>query len=333
MKLTAPKLKGGRLFLPAFFLIVLVLGFLASLNELRFDSTFIAHFSQCALSTDSKLLNNNDTSSPSLSGLVQEDSVVEEEVRILIGILTLPENSNRRHFLRLIYGTQILSTKAKIDIKFVFCNLTKEDQKILVALEIMRYDDILILNCKENMNNGKTYTYFSSLPSIFDDSSSTSPQTTPPYHYVMKADDDTYFRLDSLLATLRPLPRQDLYYGYVVPCPSMDPFKHYMSGMGYLVSWDLVKWISESDIPRTHMDGPEDKTFGEWMRVGRKAKNRFNAKWSMYDYPEPKTGCTHELWNDTVAVHRLKTQEKWIKTLKFFNVTSELRPSKLYHIP
>ncbi|CAM8908703.1 unnamed protein product [Rhodiola kirilowii] len=327
------KLTDGRILLPAFFLIVLVLVlcFLPSLNELRFDSTFISQFSQCALSTDTKLLNNNDTSSSS-GLLVEKDSKVEEEeVRILIGILTLPDSYNRRHFLRLIYGTQNLTTKAyKVDIKFVFCNLTKEDQKILVALEIMRYDDILILNCTENMNNGKTYTYFSSLPSLFNDSSS-----TPPYHYVMKADDDTYFRLNSFLATLLPLPRQDLYYGYVIPCTSMDPFKDYMSGMGYLVSWDLVKWISESDIPRKHVDGPEDMTFGDWMRDGQKAKNRFNMKWSMYDYPEPKTVCTHELWNNTIAVHRLKTQEMWIKTLEFFNVTSELRlrPSKFYNIP
>uniref|UniRef100_A0A7N0THI0 Hexosyltransferase n=1 Tax=Kalanchoe fedtschenkoi TaxID=63787 RepID=A0A7N0THI0_KALFE len=324
---TAPKpARRPRLVLPAFFLVILILCFLTSLNELRFDSTFITHFGKCALSTSNpEILKLNETTSA-----VQDLSGEEEELRILIGILTLPDNYNRRHFLRLVYSTQTLTTRAKVDVKFVFCNLTKEDQTVLVALEILRYDDILILDCKENMNNGKTYTYFSSLPSMFDSENDTR---TPPYHYVMKGDDDTYFRVNALVASLRPLPRHDLYYGYVVPCPSMDPFKLYMSGMGYLVSWDLVRWVSESDIPRAHLDGPEDKTFGEWLRAGRKAKNRFNAKWSMYDYPEPKTRCTHELWNDTVAVHRLKTQEKWIKTLQFFNVTSQLRPSKLYHIP
>ncbi|PHU11765.1 hypothetical protein BC332_18695 [Capsicum chinense] len=146
---------------------------------------------------------------------------------------------------------------AKVDVKFVFCNLTKEDQKILVALEIMRYDDIIILNCQENMNKGKTYTYFSSLPEIF--SVSNIQPYYPPYHYVMKADDDTYIRLENFVESLRPLPREDLYYGYVIPCPSMDPFVHYMSGMGYLVSWDVVEWIKDSDIPKKHLEGPEDK--------------------------------------------------------------------------
>lgn len=155
----------------------------------------------------------------------------------------------------------------------------------------------------------------------------------PPYHYVMKGDDDVYFRLQNLVDSLLPLPRDDLYYGYVIPCPSMDPFVHYMSGMGYLVSWDIVEWVRDSVIPKKHLEGPEDRVFGDWIRDGHRGKNRYNAKWSMYNYPEPHTGCTHELWPDTIGVHLLKTQEKWIKTLNYFNVTRDLKPSKLYHIP
>ncbi|XP_021897953.1 hydroxyproline O-galactosyltransferase GALT3 [Carica papaya] len=290
---------------------------LASINELRFDG--LLKLGRCALHANH-----------TLSSVVSADKNSDEDIRILIGILTLPDQYQRRHFLRLIYGTQ--SPKgAKIDVKFVFCNLTKEDQTVLVALEIMRYDDIIIMNCKENMNKGKTYTYFSSLPEMMNPTDGTGPY--PPYHYVMKADDDAYFRLDNLVESLKPLPREDLYYGYVIPCPSMDPFVHYMSGMGYLVSWDIVEWIKESEIPKKHLEGPEDKVFGEWIREGRRGKNRYNAKWSMYNYPEPPTRCTHELWPDTVAVHLLKNQEKWIRTLQYFNVTSNLKPSKLYHIP
>ncbi|KAL0404586.1 UNVERIFIED_CONTAM: hypothetical protein Sradi_2099400 [Sesamum radiatum] len=77
-----------------------------------------------------------------------------DDVRILLGILTLPDHYHKRHFLRLIYGTQS-TVGARVDVKFVFCNLTKEDQKVLVALEIMRYDDIIILNCQENMNKAR----------------------------------------------------------------------------------------------------------------------------------------------------------------------------------
>ncbi|KAK8995156.1 hypothetical protein V6N11_069602 [Hibiscus sabdariffa] len=291
----------GKRFLLSCLTFILFLCALASINEIRFDS--FLRFGRCAFS---------DVPSSQISH-ASSNATSDDDLRVLIGILTLPDQYPRRHFLRLVYGTQS-PVGARVDVKFVFCNLTKEDQKVLVALEIMMYDDIIILNCTENMNKGKTYTYFSSLPEIFNSSESDKPY--PPYHYVMKGDDDTYLRLDNLVQSLRPLPRQDLYYGYVIPCPSMDPFVHYMSGMGYLVSWDIAEWVRESDIPKNHLEGPEDKVFGEWLRDGHKAKNRFNAKWSMYNFPVPPSGCTHELWPDTIAVHLLKTQEKWIQTLQ-----------------
>ncbi|KAF5204858.1 Galactosyltransferase family protein [Thalictrum thalictroides] len=304
--------------LSSFFFVVFIYVWF-TINEVQFVA--LKKFGQSAVSnfqyqTSEKSLVENATSSP-------------PDLRVLLGILTLPDQYQRRDFLRLIYGTQSTTLGAQVDVKFVLCNLTKEEQRVIVALEIMKYNDIIILNCKENMDKGKTYTYFSSLPEIFDDPLGPNP----PYHYVMKGDDDTYFRLNNLVESLRPLPREDLYYGYVSPCPSMDPFKGYMSGMGYLISWDIVEWIRTSEIPRNHTEGPEDKVFGDWIREGDRAKNRYNAKWSMYDYPTPATQCTHEFWPDTIAVHKLKSKEKWIKTLQYFNVTNDLPPSKLYHIP
>ncbi|OIV99799.1 hypothetical protein TanjilG_26137 [Lupinus angustifolius] len=295
------------------FIFFIFLCLLASINEVRFNG--LLRFGRCALS------NNTLTTTSSSS---------KDDIRILIAVLTLPDQYLRRHFLRLIYGSQN-PEGAKVDVKFVFCNLTKDDQKVLVALEIMRYDDIIILNCTENMNKGKTSTFFSTLPEIFNETNGNNVPY-PPYHYVMKADDDTFVRLNSLVESLKPLPREDLYYGFVIPCGSMDPFKHYMSGMGFVVSWDIVEWIHGSDIPKKHVEGPEDKVFGDWMRWGRRGQNRFNAKWSMYNYPDPPSVCAHDLVPNTIAVHLLKNQEKWIHTLNFFNFTTDLKPSKMYHI-
>ncbi|XP_076885056.1 hydroxyproline O-galactosyltransferase GALT3-like [Bidens hawaiensis] len=309
------KTEKGPRFIVSSFIFIAFLCTIASINEIRFDH--LLTFSKCALSLDNSTLPIHSS---------------DDEIRVLIGILTLPDQYNRRHFLRLVYGTQSVS-RGRVDVRFVFCNLTKEDQNVLVALEIMRYDDIIILNCTENMNRGKTHTFFSSLPDMLKDEPDGPSGSYPPYHYVMKGDDDAYFRLDNLVESLRPLPREDLYYGYTIPCENMDPYGHYMAGMGYLISWDTVEWLRDSDIPKKHLEGPEDKVFGDWMKEGRRGKNRHNAKWSMYNYPDPPTKCTHELWPNTVAVHLLKTQEKWIQTLKYFNVTQDLKPSKLYHIP
>ncbi|ONI22474.1 hypothetical protein PRUPE_2G131800 [Prunus persica] len=249
--------------------------------------------------------------SPSIPS--SKTTILQTQFSLLIGILTRADNYDRRHFLRLIYGIQS-SPIAKIDVKFIFCNLTKPEQRILISLEILRFNDIIILNCTENMNNGKTYTYFSSLPGIL-------PRK---YDYVMKADDDVFIRLKPLALSLKPLPRVDMYYGFVIPCASMNPFVEYMSGMGFLLSWDLVEWIGESDIPRKEMFGPEDKMVGKWLKMGRKARNRFSNKPAMYDYPGTNGKCSHELIPETVAVHRLKRWDRWLHVLEFFNVTKQV---------
>ncbi|KAL5721673.1 galactosylxylosylprotein 3-beta-galactosyltransferase [Ranunculus cassubicifolius] len=235
---------------------------------------------------------------------------------LLIGILTRPDAYDRRHFLRLIYGIQS-SPFAEIDVRFVFCNLTKPEQKVFISLEILRFNDIILLNCTENMNSGKTYTYFSSLPHILD----------RRYDYVMKADDDVFLRLKPLALSLLPLPRIDLYYGFVIPCPSQNPFVDYMSGMGFILSWDLVLWIRDSCIPATEVYGPEDKQVGKWLKMGNKAKNRFSNKPAMYDYPGTNGRCSHDLIPDTIAVHRLKRWDQWLNVLTFFNVTNSLENS------
>ncbi|KAL9152299.1 hypothetical protein ABFS82_11G113200 [Erythranthe guttata] len=240
---------------------------------------------------------------------------------LLIGILTKPDKYELRHFLRLIYAAQSPpSPPAKIDIKFVLCNLTKPEQRIFISLEIKRFDDIIILDCLENMNNGKTYTYFSSLPEILP----------AKYDYVMKADDDLFLRLKPLASSLEALPRQDMYYGFVIPCNSMNPFKHYMSGMGFVLSWDLVEWIGESVIPVNNTFGPEDKLVGQWLDGGKKAKNRFSNKPAMYDYPGTNGRCSHDLIPDTIGVHRVKRWDQWFRVLDFFNVTKDIKPSRLY---
>ncbi|KAK4409493.1 hypothetical protein Sango_0022300 [Sesamum angolense] len=252
---------------------------------------------------------------------LQETSNPQPHFGLLIGILTRPDRYDIRHFLRLVYGTQS-SPIARIDVKFVLCQLTKPEQRVLVALEIIRFDDVIILNCSENMNSGKTYAYFSSLPRIL----------SARYDYVMKADDDVFLRLNPLALSLQTLPRKDLYYGFVIPCPSMKPFVHYMSGMGFVLSWDLVEWISTSPIPANNTFGPEDKLVGEWLNRGNKAKNRISDKPAMYDYPGTNGRCSHDLIPNTVAVHRVKRWDQWLHVLSFFNVTKDIKPSKLYNV-
>jgi hypothetical protein len=63
--------------------------------------------------------------------------------------------------------------------------------------------------------------------------------------------------------------------------------------------------------------------------MGNKGKNRVTEKPGMYDFPGTNGGCSHELIPETVAVHRLKRWDRWLRVLQFFNVT-KVKPSKMY---
>uniref|UniRef100_A0ACD5YUD4 Uncharacterized protein n=1 Tax=Avena sativa TaxID=4498 RepID=A0ACD5YUD4_AVESA len=270
---------------------------------------------------------NNPSSSLPFSTTVHAYARPNPEFRLLIGVLTRADFYERRHLLRMVYGLQLASPSlsAQIDVRFVFCRLYKDDQRVLVPLEILAHGDVIVLDgCEENLNGGKTHTFFSAVASLYADA---------PYDYVMKADDDIMFRLPELVASLGTMPRQDMYYGATIPCGSMDPGKGYMSGMGYALSWDLVEWLAGAEeVTKGRIVGTEDKMTGEWLRLGGKGRNRFNAKPAMYDYPlpVPVDSCSHAFVPDTIAVHRLKDNPRWAHALSYFNFTAALKPSKFY---
>ncbi|KAJ3670725.1 hypothetical protein LUZ60_008151 [Juncus effusus] len=294
-------------------LTLLALTFLAYTSEFSLQS-FFARCQSHALSSSSVI-----------------ESPQKAELRLLIGVFSIEDRYERRQLIRHSYWEQSGDySSLEVDIRFILCNTSKEEHSVFVALEIMRYNDIIILDCVENMAQGKTYTYFSSLPVMFDEQ---------PYDFVMKCDDDTYLRIGNLVQSLRSKPREDVYYGLIIPCEMTKDNPNflttaYMSGMGYVISWDLVEWIATTEKLKEYRDGVEDIQVGTWINYWNKGKNRFHNPPAMYDYKGELVDCCyrHDFIPETIAVHQLKQNMKWARTLKYFNVTKGLKPSKLYHI-
>ncbi|KAJ3680135.1 hypothetical protein LUZ60_016413 [Juncus effusus] len=241
-----------------------------------------------------------------------------------MGIVTIPHWHERRNLLRSVYALQTRDlTIAYADVRFIICRSINEEEKMFLSIEIMLYNDIIFLDCIESMSEGKTYEYFSSLPSIL-------ASENCHYDYVMKIDDDAYFRLDNLAKFLLNKPREDFYSGMELPCievyaPECGLNRTFMAGLGYVLSWDLVQWIAESDIARNNKIGVEDVMLGKWLNEGNKGKNRYNGYPKIYDYKGdlPDSYCRHDFIPDTVAVHQLKKNFQWVRTLKYFNVTHD----------
>jgi hypothetical protein len=173
---------------------------------------------------------------------------------VLIGVHTMPGKHSRRHLIRMAYALQqtaALRAAARVDVRFALCaRPMPPEHRAFVALEARAYGDVMVLDCAESAEQGKTYTYFASLPGMMLGSG----DTRPPYDYVMKVDDDTFLRLEALVETLRAAPREDMYGGVGLPFHDRE-FPPFMLGMGYLLSWDLVEWIATSDMVKREAMG------------------------------------------------------------------------------
>lgn len=306
-------------------------------NEFRIQSFFSGSSSCTRLAPDAATsttipVKANDIVVPHRASSTTKE---EDEVCVLIGIQTLPSKHTRRNLLRTVYALQVQehpSLAGSVDVRFVFCNVTSSVDAVLVALEMLRYDDIIVMDCAENMDNGKTYTFFSTVARAFQNNKNGTTGTRKPrYDYVMKADDDTYLRLPALVSSLRGASRTDAYLGLQMPCDTENfyPFPPFMSGMGYALSWDLVAWVATSELSRRDRVGPEDMWTGRWLNLAGKGKNRYDMAPRMYNYKgsSPDSCFRHGFVPDTVAVHMLKDDARWAETLNYFNATARLPSS------
>ncbi|KQJ88276.1 beta-1,3-galactosyltransferase pvg3 [Brachypodium distachyon] len=262
----------------------------------------------------------NDAVAPAAATTDDQDP---EQLRILVGVHTVARKHARQHLIRMAYALQQTPgpSAARVDVRFVLCaRPMPPEHGAFVALEARAHGDMLLLDCAENAEDGKTYSYFAALPAMLG-------ERERPYDYVMKVDDDTYLRLEALVETLRDAPREDMYYGVGLPFMHRER-PRFMLGMGYVLSWDLVQWIAASDMVKREAKGVEDVTTGNWLNMGNKAKNRVNIYPRMYDY---KSAEAEDFLENTVGLHQLKEDLKWAHTLEHFNAT-RLEPSSKLNI-
>lgn len=175
-----------------------------------------------------------------------------------------------------------------------------------LASEIQNEKDIVLLNVTENMNDGKTFTWFKW---TFD----TMFPKTPSVRFVAKLDEDEYFNPVSLAADLDTIwsqyDGQRIYYGLDVPYQSV-PFR-YMSGMGIFLSREIVEWVSTSQIPLKNLHGHEDQQVGKWFYLGNYTVRHVNAgRKKFHDWlgkPKAWNAYMNRISPASIIIHRCVT--------------------------
>ncbi|KAM8927454.1 beta-1,3-galactosyltransferase 6 [Pelodytes ibericus] len=134
------------------------------------------------------------------------------------------------------------------------------------------------------------------------------------YKFVLKADDDTFARLDVLLEELKAKEPRRLYWGFFSGRGRVksggkwkesawllcDYYLPYALGGGYILSWDLVRYLSLSKDYLAHWQS-EDVSLGAWLapvEVNRVHDPRFDTEYK-------SRGCS----NKYIVTHKQSIED------------------------
>ena len=170
--------------------------------------------------------------------------------------------------------------------KFVIgtAGITKEDMRLLEK-ENKQHNDIMILADLHDTYGSLTVKLIHMFKWL---------DNHADYQYVLKADDDTFVRLDALMKELKTKPRTKFYWGFFDGRAHVhrhgkwsepdfmlcDRYLPYALGGGYVLSADLVHYVV-TNIPYLRKYNAEDVSLGTWLAatdIKREHDPRFDTE-------------------------------------------------------
>lgn len=105
-----------------------------------------------------------------------------------------------------------------------------------------------------------------------------------------------------------------------------DRYPKEMWGSGYILSMDLIEWISTSPIPHDNQIGAEDLKVIEWLIEGDLLDNNVINRTAFANYPWPELQTYHERVENeirpfnrwTLVTHPLKEDFMWVDTAAYY---------------
>ncbi|CAI2178897.1 17792_t:CDS:2 [Funneliformis geosporum] len=229
--------------------------------------------------------------------------------RVFIGIWTVADRFEIRNFIRTLNLKQQQSLIGdKVDFKFIL-GIPPQDEytpelKSQLTIENSTYGDLIMLNIEENMNNGKAYYYWKWVAGYSD----------TQYNYVVKADDDAFIHFQNLALNLRPLPRNNLYYGLESP-------DRFIFGELEVLSLNNARMIASSPFNQTEWNGNEDRFLGYWlMNHANSTLIRIPENCLIFNDPRVRRKFCWRPWAspDSIVIHRLKEISAWKSVIDLY---------------
>ncbi|CAG8606561.1 11564_t:CDS:1, partial [Scutellospora calospora] len=194
-------------------------------------------------------------------------------------------------------------------------------EELKFKIEREAFQDIIILDDDENLNDGKTYYYFKWVTENLIKSENNSMKE---YDYIVKTDDDSFINLKNLALNLRPFPQytENLYYGHMITINSGSELKQYATGMIAVLSTRYAKTIGNLKFSKKILKNHAEDVWLAWaLMVNGMNDNWISERCLIYDDPrliryEPSKGKS--IFPQTVTIHNLKEDWKWNDIIEYF---------------
>ena len=208
-------------------------------------------------------------------------------IKLLILVLSTPKGIARRTVIRDTWMKDPTSKLVNVTVKFVIGILGLDNNITISLRDEEKYGDLLFLpELKDSYSNLTLKVKFGLI---------WADKNLSNFDYLIKTDDDTYVRVDSIEKAIRELNCEDrLHMGYFfgtswphrsgkwaekkwLKCPHYLP---YPLGGGYIISRKALK-VAMRYPSRLSMYTSEDVTVGSWLApydVVRKHDIRFNVQ-------------------------------------------------------
>ena len=202
---------------------------------------------------------------------------------LCILVLSAPKNLKRRDTIRETWGKNLLKP---VLLRFIVgtAGLEKETKEEISRENLIHHDVIGLENLVDSYGN-LTLKMLETLKWV---------DRSVDFQYLLKADEDTYVRVDRILIELQKMPTERIYWGFFdgrahvkksgkwveknwVLC---DRYLPYALGGGYILSNDLVHYVS-SNWKFLTLFNNEDVTLGAWLGpldIDRRHDPRFDTE-------------------------------------------------------
>ena len=231
--------------------------------------------------------------------------------RILVGVFSIPSELSRRSVIRFLFKTQ---APPNMDLRFVFGESESHREMEMVKREAAEFNDVLILPIKENMNEGKSFTYFKYVWEHMQDQG---------YRFILKTDYDSIVHFRNLNERMQGMPHGLLYYGRMKEYNGW----HYMQGMGYILSFDLIGLVVQSKHAQNNHIGVEDWTTAAWIWNLKRDHdiNVVSDDDKFFDCPNSKGMWAGPFRHDVILYHWCKSDKDFLEVAQFWYFDSTFR--------